>query len=264
MMERKTLGFEVKDVDEETGIFTGYAATFSKRPDCYGDIIDPGAFKKTLKEDRSRIVILWNHDAWEPIGKPLELSEDAKGLLVKGQLTLGVQRAREILALMKAGVVSVMSIGFQTVKQVNEEGIRHLKELKLFDVSPVTFAANPEAVILNVKQESSTAAVEAITVAGEKLATAVDAFQALLDSVGRRSEPEESTQELDAEEGAAEELEGATQANTEGDPDKGDDPDMQRLVSSVGTLKAMNEGFDVRAAEARIQSMLDRINPNKE
>ena len=263
-MERKTLGFEIKDLDEETGVFTGYAATFSKRPDSYGDIIDPGAFKKTLKEDRNRIVILWNHDIWEPIGKPLEIAEDTKGLLVKGQLTLGVQRAREILALMKDGVVSVMSIGFETIKQVNMEGVRHLKELRLFDVSPVTFAANPEAVILSVKQENTDAAVVAITVAGEKLATAVDAFQALLDSVGRKSEPEESTQESDAAEEGAAELEGETQANTEGDPDKSDDPDMQRLVSSVGTLKAMNERFDARAAEARIQSLLDQINPNKE
>ena len=49
-MERKTVKFEVKEVDEEAGVFTGYAATFSDRPDSWGDIIDKGAFKKTLKE----------------------------------------------------------------------------------------------------------------------------------------------------------------------------------------------------------------------
>lgn len=155
MLERKTFKFEVKEVDEEEGIFTGYAATFSKIPDSWGDIIDPGAFKKTLKEMGKRIKILWNHDTYEPIGRPLELSEDEHGLLVKGKLSLGVQRAREILSLMKDGVITEMSIGYNPVKETWAEGIRHLQEIKLYDVSPVTFAANPEAVVVSVKRATS-------------------------------------------------------------------------------------------------------------
>lgn len=151
-LERKTVKFEVKEIDEEEGTFTGYAATFSDKPDSYGDIIDKGAFKKTLKEGQKRIKILWNHWVLEPIGKPIEMAEDDHGLLVKGKLTLGVQRAKEVLALMKDGVITEMSIGYDTIKQQWVEGIRHLQEIRLWDVSPVTFAANPEAVVVTVKE----------------------------------------------------------------------------------------------------------------
>ncbi|MBA7576621.1 hypothetical protein ES708_18462 [subsurface metagenome] len=154
-MEHKTVKFEVKEVDEEAGVFTGYAATFSDRPDSWGDIIDKGAFKKTLKEAGNRVKILWNHFILEPIGKPLELAEDDKGLLVKGKLSLGVQRAKEVLSLMKDGVITELSIGYDPMKETWQEGIRHLQEIRLWDVSPVTFAANPEAVVLSVKKATS-------------------------------------------------------------------------------------------------------------
>jgi len=150
--ERKTVGFEVKEVDEEGGTFTGYASTFSDVPDSYGDIVDRGAFTKTLVAQKGQIVSLFNHSIMEPIGKPTEMAEDEKGLLVKGQLSLGVQRARETLSLMKDGVITQMSIGYETIKQSYDKGVRHLKEVKLYDVSPVVFAANPEAVLLGVKE----------------------------------------------------------------------------------------------------------------
>lgn len=156
-MERKTFKFDidVKSIDEEEGTFTGYAATFSSTPDSYGDVIDPGAFKKTIKERGDRIKILFNHLINEPIGKPIELSEDKVGLLVKGKLTLGVQRAKEVLALMKDGVINEMSIGYDTITETIVKGVRHLKEVKLYDTSPVVFAANPEAMITGVKKATS-------------------------------------------------------------------------------------------------------------
>ncbi len=154
-MERKVFKFEVKEVDEEAGTFEGYAATFTKKPDSYGDIIEPGAFAKTLKEQGKRVKILWNHSVMEPIGKPTELTEDDKGLLFKGKLSLGVQRARETLSLMKDGVITEMSFGYDTIKDSWQEGLRHLQEVRLWDVSPVTFAANPAAVIVSVKKATT-------------------------------------------------------------------------------------------------------------
>uniref|UniRef100_A0A6M3KXC0 Putative prohead protease n=1 Tax=viral metagenome TaxID=1070528 RepID=A0A6M3KXC0_9ZZZZ len=153
MLERKTVNFKVDKIDEEEGTFTGYASTFSDVPDSYGDIVDPGAFKKTLKAQKGQIVSLFNHSIMEPIGKPTEMAEDEKGLLIKAKLTLGVQRAREVLSLMKDGVITQMSIGYETMKEVYTDGIRHLKEVKLYDVSPVVFAANPEARIVGVKSK---------------------------------------------------------------------------------------------------------------
>jgi len=150
--EVKTFNFEVKGIDEEEGTFYGYAATFSDTPDVYGDIIDKGAFKETLRTDKDQIVCLFNHSTMEPIGKPTEMSEDDNGLLVKCKLTLGVQRAKEVLALMKDGVIKKMSIGYDTMKETPQNGIRHLQKIKLWDISPVVFAANREAVITGVKQ----------------------------------------------------------------------------------------------------------------
>ena len=153
--EHKTVKFEVKEIDEDEGTFEGYAATFSKTPDSYGDIIDKGAFKKTLKERFNRIKILWNHYILEPIGKPLEMKEDDHGLHVIGKLSLGVQRGKEVLALMKDGVITELSIGYDTMKETYEGGIRHLQEIQLWDFSPVTFAANPEAVVISVKKATT-------------------------------------------------------------------------------------------------------------
>jgi len=198
-MERKNLAFEVKAVDEDEGIFEGYASTWTKTPDAYGDIVDKGAFKKTIKENNGRVKILWNHNPDEPIGIPVELREDDVGLYVKGKLSLGVQRAREILALMKDGVISTMSIGFRTITEVIVDDVRHLKEVKLYDTSPVTFAANETAVILDVR-----AAERAINSNDlESVVKAVDSLQALLKKHDGE-EPEDSTPEPEGDEGAAE------------------------------------------------------------
>ncbi len=153
-MERKTLKFELKSLDEETGVFEGYAATFSKTPDSYGDVIEPGAFAKTLQEGTKRIKILWNHNVNEPIGKPLEIKEDAKGLWIKGKLSLGVQRAREVFSLMQDGVINELSIGYDTIIGKMQGATRHLYELRVWDTSPVTFAANSEAAIMAVKENA--------------------------------------------------------------------------------------------------------------
>jgi hypothetical protein len=150
-MEQKTFKFEIKSVNEETGIFESYGATFSNVADSYNDVIEKGSFVKTLQEGGKRVKILFNHNVNEPIGKPLEMKEDEHGLWVKGKLSLGVQRAREVLALMKDGVINEMSIGYDTILSTVIDGVRHLKEIRLWDVSPVTFAANPEARIMSVK-----------------------------------------------------------------------------------------------------------------
>lgn len=228
-MEYKVVQFETKDVDEETGIFEGYAATFSNVPDSYGDIIDKGAFKKTLKEGGARIKILWNHLVNEPIGKPIEMYEDEKGLYIKGKLTLGVQRAKEVLALMKDGVINEMSIGYDTITEAWEKQIRHLKEVRLWDTSPVTFAANPEAVITGVKSDlEHWLKAGRVLVNKDKVKAALDALQALLDAAGDE-EPEKSTP------GPTEEKEAAA---------------LDELLST------RVEDFDIKAIEAEIDSLL--------
>ena len=153
-MDKRNFPFELKQLDVEEGIFEGYAAVFGN-VDEGGDVIVPGAFSKTLQERGNRIKITWQHDWREPIGKPLELREDEHGLYIKGKLTLDTQRGREALALMRDGVIDELSIGYDAIKSeyVKRDGrtVRELREIRLYEISPVTVAMNEEARIMNVK-----------------------------------------------------------------------------------------------------------------
>lgn len=147
-MESKEFRLDVKAIGDE-GLFEGYAAVFGN-VDLGGDVIEPGAFKKTLSEN-PRIPILWQHDPKEPIGVTLEAREDAKGLLVKGQLNLETTKGREAYALLKQGALRGLSIGYDAVKEVWEGSIRRLKEIRLWEWSLVTFPMNPAAQVVAVK-----------------------------------------------------------------------------------------------------------------
>lgn len=147
-MEEKTYPFEIKALTDE-GTFEGYAAIFDV-PDALGEVIKKGAFDKTLAEGKSR-PMTWYHDPRDPIGLA-ELSVDAKGLKVNGAFDLNVQSAREKHSLMKNKVIKGLSFGFKTIKDIWDGKTRMLTELKLFEVSPVTFYAHPDALVLNVKQ----------------------------------------------------------------------------------------------------------------
>lgn len=138
---------EIKDISEETGTFTGFASVYGIT-DLGGDVVEKGAFKRSINA-RKAVPILWQHSA--PIGLG-ELEDSDKGLIVKGKLTLEVNTAKEALALMKAGVVRGLSIGFQSVKDSVVDGIRHLHEVKLWEVSLVTFPMLPAAQVTSVKK----------------------------------------------------------------------------------------------------------------
>jgi len=153
-LETKDFKFTLDKLDEEKGTFTGYASVFGV-VDSYGDIVDKGAFKKTLKE-RKAFPILWSHNIMEPLGI-VQLSEDETGLRIdKGELNLDVQRAREIRSLMKQLAVEGISIGYQTIKDAVDKDTkaRHLKEVKLWEISPCVFPACVEATVDEIKSEA--------------------------------------------------------------------------------------------------------------
>lgn len=147
-IQRKYFKFQVKSVDE-AGRFSGYASVFGI-VDSYGDVVQKGAFKKTLLEQTS-FPLLWSHDVGNPIGI-CSGREDARGLYIEGELNLEVQRAREIHALMRQGAVRGLSIGYTTIKEdKDEEGNRLLKEIRLWEVSLVVFPANQAAMVIDVR-----------------------------------------------------------------------------------------------------------------
>lgn len=157
----RSLSLELKALEEKDGLgtFEGHAAVFGN-VDSYGDIIEPGAFSRTIQHrmgstGKADFPILFNHDPMEPIGVTVAVTEDEKGLAVKGELNLNVQRGREVYALLKQGALRGLSIGYRTVKaEQGTDGVRRLKEVQLYEWSPVVFPANELAQTTNVKAEA--------------------------------------------------------------------------------------------------------------
>ena len=90
--------------------------------------------------------MLWQHDPAQPIGIWDEVREDARGLWVKGRLLPEVEKGREAAALLAAGAIDGLSIGYRTVRAERDgKGQRMLQELELWEVSLVTFPMLPEA-----------------------------------------------------------------------------------------------------------------------
>jgi HK97 family phage prohead protease len=148
-VERKALKFEIKKDDIAGRVFSGYASTFDV--DLGGDIITPGAFKKTIDGRQDKIKVLWQHN--EPIGKSMRLYEDSIGLFVEGKVSK-TRLGDEAIELMRDRVIDQMSIGFSIPagkSEMSDEGLRIIREVKLFEFSPVTFPMNENAIITSVK-----------------------------------------------------------------------------------------------------------------
>lgn len=134
---------ESLSVNGDCGI-EGYASVFG-RPDQGGDVVERGAYAASLGSGR-RVKMLWQHDPREPIGTWDEIREDGTGLYVRGRLLDGVARAREARALIEAGAIDGLSIGYRTVRaHRDDDGQRRLAEVELWEVSLVTFPMLPEA-----------------------------------------------------------------------------------------------------------------------
>jgi HK97 family phage prohead protease len=115
-----------------------------------GDVVEPGAYTKTLKERGSKVPLLWQHKTDVPIGE-LTLEDRDAGLWAKGQLMMADPIAQRAYLYIKAKIVKGLSIGFEAVKDTVEKGVRHLKEIKLYEGSIVTFPMNELALIASVK-----------------------------------------------------------------------------------------------------------------
>lgn len=180
---------EVRALADGSEGFDGHASTWGV-VDSYGTAMKAGAFKKTLKERGDRIPLLMQHDPWTPIGKPTELKEDKTGLSFKAEVVTGTQAGAEAMALLRGGVPLGMSFGFQTVKsrayeeadeswldwsqadtfyksKEGREYVRVIEEVKLWEISLVTFPANESATISAVRHQ----------LAHETLSTLLDSLQ---------------------------------------------------------------------------------------
>ncbi|MBZ9975488.1 HK97 family phage prohead protease [Mesorhizobium sp. BR-1-1-10] len=158
-MNKKHLEFsaEFKAVgDDASGEFEGYGSVFGV-VDSYNEVVDKGAFVDSLKKNGLPKLLL-QHSTWMVGGVYLEAREDERGLFVRGKLNLEVQAAREAYSLLKQGALSGLSIGFRTVREETNADTRitHIKEVRLYEVSIVTFPANEAATISAVKSAPDT------------------------------------------------------------------------------------------------------------
>ena len=144
---------ELKLVNEELGVIAGYGSVFNVT-DSQGDIVVPGAFAKSLAEWQSKSqspAMLWMHDPSQPVGVWDDIAEDAKGLVMKGRLSISTQKGKDAYELLKMGALSGLSIGYQVVDREWKGDTRILKSVNLFEVSLVTFPACDAARVNGVK-----------------------------------------------------------------------------------------------------------------
>lgn len=153
--QRLDMPLTVKSVSD-TGEFEGYGSVFGVE-DSYGDVVVRGAFTASLERwaAKGRLpALLWQHNMSEPIGVYTEMREDETGLYVKGRLLIDADPlAKRAHGHMKAGSLSGLSIGYMLddYEYDKEKGIWILKAIDLWEVSLVTFPANDEARISDVK-----------------------------------------------------------------------------------------------------------------
>jgi uncharacterized protein len=151
----RTLDLAVRfDAGDQAGAFSGYASVFGE-PDTFGDTIKPGAFRRSLREHATKKTkpgLFWMHDPREPIGVWTELAEDERGLKVAGQLVLETARGSEAHALLKAGALDGLSIGFRArSSERGPNGGRVLTDLELVEISLVSLPAASKARVTTVK-----------------------------------------------------------------------------------------------------------------
>lgn len=138
--------------------FVGWASAYGI-VDCYGDEVQKGAFARSIKEAKGPIPILWQHDPVQPIGVIEGFEETDFGLQITARLTAGVEKADEALNLMRDKAVTGLSIGYEEIdvgydntrKGPRGKPVKLLNEVRLLEVSPVTFPANDAARVIGVK-----------------------------------------------------------------------------------------------------------------
>ena len=138
----------------------GYASLFWTR-DLNEDVTAAGAFAASLaRTGAGGVKMLFQHEAAEPVGVWDEIVEDARGLFVRGRIVTATAQGRLVAALVKAGAVDGLSIGFRTVKARPDDSgrLRVLSEVELWEVSIVTFPMLPGARISNVMTSAAVAA----------------------------------------------------------------------------------------------------------
>lgn len=249
---------EIKAIEEDgTGYVEGYASVFGVI-DEDGEVVDKGAFKKTTRErvPKNAVKFVDFHNSLtsseEILGVVEEAEEDEHGLWFKARLSK-TERAQNVRTKIKEGILDSLSIGYDVIddEMDREDGVRHLKELRLWEVSVVSWGANPEASVTQVKQPTgkqvlsvlenykhelkegrvlSQSNYSRIQSNVESIREAAQDLEALLDS----AEPEESTHR------------GQESQKESDEPDQIHSEDMEKALTPLKELVADQKGEKIR------------------
>lgn len=157
MTTYKSVDLKAKDIDEQKRKVLIYVSEFGSK-DSDNDVITKGAYTKTIKENgpgasKPRIKHFLQH--YDLIGRPLEMTEDEKGLLVLSQIS-GSTLGRDVIENYKDDLYE-HSVGFEIEKAYKDEGanIQYIQEIKLWEYSSVTWGANPNTPLVAMKGHST-------------------------------------------------------------------------------------------------------------
>ena len=156
-LQIKSLALKSEAVQDD-GFFSGYCNVFDVK-DSYGDVVKKGAFSNSLNawQQKGKMPpILWQHNKAEVIGIWTKLYEDERGLYGEGKLLIDdIARAKEAHALIKAGAIDGLSIGFYIKEWLysKDDDALNLLEVDLKEVSIVTFPANEDSTVSNIKSQ---------------------------------------------------------------------------------------------------------------
>jgi|GEM_PF-6881166 len=137
------------------GRLEGYASLFGVI-DRGGDIVEAGAFQKSIASAKGKISFLWQHDPLQPIGVIDNIYEDKTGLFISARITTSTRCGYEALRLAEEGVIDGLSIGYNVMKARQGKSARYLTEIDLWEVSLVTFPMQTGARGIIAKDESRT------------------------------------------------------------------------------------------------------------
>ena len=247
MYKRKTA--QLKAAMPSDGVVEGYAATFDREPDSYGDIIKAGAFTRTLREWEEKsaeglsIPLLFAHDTYEPthnIGKVVEAYEDTKGLFIRAEFDAENETAQYARKLVQEGRLSQFSFayGIREAGEVKEDGrwAYELRDLDLYEVSLVQIPANQHAIVTGIKsgRRNSKADADELRAIRDNAESIITAINGLL----------ADDDEPDEDEGGPE-----PKANDEAGNGKSEEPEV----------KETGDNAELEAALAYAKSLLEAL-----
>lgn len=145
VIDYKSFGGSVTDFDFKSRIVTGYLTAFDN-VDHGGDVGLKGMFTKSINERKDSIFFLNQHNWDQPHGKFAVLNEDSKGLYFESEPLINTTYSDDALKLYDAGIMNEHSYGYQVIKSDfdKKQGVRYLKEVKLYEGSNTTLGMNPD------------------------------------------------------------------------------------------------------------------------